>query len=498
MPKNFRILALCFVLACAAIAMADNGTVEVRVYNTQGQLVTNATLTTLSESGGMVKYTPRPDGVFEINAVVGEKVEFTVSTDTLTRNVIRYNEIVPASEQITLINAATDAPSNDLCDDGIPVGVPSLTAGTTVGATTDTEFGTCGTGITSPGVWYVVTGTGKELTATTCPDVFPGAGATYDTKISVYCGDCDDATCVGGNDDVSCSQIFRSAVTWCSQLNATYLVLVHGFGGATGDFDLGVFESGPICDPEVQCLPLGACCSCLDPPFNCTVVDQGTCLAIGGVPRGAGTNCFPELGEPVEYVAFPGLPLSSTLPPAVDTISVAESFTVGDVNVDLGISHTWIGDLDVEVSHGATTLRIWDQRCGSWDDIQATADDAGLESLCSVISAGPIDSVFFSPEVAGLGPLSVFNGMDSAGDWTITVFDRVGGDDGTLDQWSVHIDGVGVPPCELNVTVCHYPNSGDPHTIVVGESSVISHINHGDTVGPCAGDGGSGDGSFGN
>jgi len=495
MPRNFRILALCFVLACAAIVMAEDGTVEVRVYDTQGQLVTNGTLTTLTENG-TIKHVPRPDGVFEINAAVGEKVQFIVGHQTI-RNTIKYSEIVPASEQINLQDAAVDAAANDLCADAITVVPGSLTAGSTLDATFD-DVGTCGTTNSAPGVWYSIAGTGKEMTATTCGDLFPGAGADFDTKISVFCGDCEDNTCVTGNDDVSCSTLFRSAATWCSQVGATYLILVHGFSSATGNFDLGVFESGSTCEPEVNCLPQGACCTCLDEPYNCTVTDQPACLAMGGIPRGAGTNCFPELGEPVVYETYPGLPISAALPPTVDTISVAESFTVGDVNVDLGITHTWIGDLDVEVSHAGVTLRIWDQRCDSTDNIYATADDAGLESLCAAINAGPIDSVFYSPEVAGLGPLSVFNGTDSAGDWTINIVDNVGGDDGTLDQWSVHIDGVGVPPCELNVSVCHYPDNGDPHTIVVGESSVIAHINHGDTVGPCAGDGGSGDGSFGN
>jgi hypothetical protein len=477
------------VLACAAFVMAEDGTVEVRVYDPQGTLVTNATLTALTENG-VTKATPRPDGVFEINAAVGTKVQFVISNDTL-RNTITYNEIVPASEQINLMDAAVDAPANDLCDDAIPVSVDSLTLGTTAGATIDSDFPTCGTAITSPGVWYEVTGNGAELTATTCPDLYPGAFGDYDTKISVYCADCADPLCVGGNDDVSCSQIFRSAVTWCSQMGATYYVLVHGFGGQSGDFGLGVYESASTCDVEVACLPEIACCSCLEPPYNCTVRDQGSCLAIGGIPR-AVDSCFPSLGDPVAYVAYPGLPISVSLPPAVDTIVVPDSFPVGDVNIDLGISHTWIGDLDVEIQHGGALVRVWDQRCSSWDNINATADDEGLESLCSAISLGPIDSVFFSPEVAGLGPLSIFDGMDSAGDWTIYVYDRVGGDDGTLNQWSVHIDGVGSPPCETNVTLCHNGN-----TIVVGETAVPSHLNHGDTLGACAGDGGSGDGGFG-
>lgn len=496
MHKNLRIIALCLVLACAAFVMAEVGTVEVRVYDTQGNLVTNGTLMTRTEAGDVVKYLPRADGVFEINAAVGEKVEFTVGTPTFDRTAIKYNEIIPASGQVNLQDAAVDAPANDACEDAIPVAPGMVVAGTTVGATYDAA-GTCVTSNTAPGVWYEVVGTGNEMSATTCPDYYPGAGATYDTKISVYCKDCAEKTCVTGNDDVSCSQIFRSGVTWCSQYGATYLILVHGYSSGVGDFDLAVWESGGACEPDVQCLPIGACCTCLDPPYNCEVIPQGECLAKGGIPRGGGTSCAPVLGDPIAYVAYPGL--SITGPPVTDTITVAESFPIGDVNVDLGITHTWVGDMQITVSHGGLTQEVWNHQCSSYDNINATADDSGTATLCTVIGGGPIDSVFFAPEVGGMPPLSNYNGMDSAGDWTITIVDTFPfADDGVLNQWSVHIDGVGAPPCELNVTVCHYPDDQPPHTIVVGETSVPAHLNHGDTLGACEGDGGSDGGSFGN
>ncbi len=172
-------------------------------------------------------------------------------------------------------------PDNDLCADAIAVGVPSVTPGSTQGASIDSAFPTCGTSITSPGVWYSVTGTGTTMTASLCNGV-----ATYDTKISVYCPDCDEAICVDGNDDF-CG--LQSEISWCSQLGANYLILVHGYGGATGPFELEVYEDGAPCSADVACLPEGACCL---PTGECVIINEAACIAMGGGYQGDDTNCL--------------------------------------------------------------------------------------------------------------------------------------------------------------------------------------------------------------
>lgn len=495
--KRMRAIVVCTMLAlgCAAWVLASGGTTEIRVYDAQGQLIQNGSLVVVNENGDAIKTLARPDGVFEVNAVVGEKLEIFFAAETIGSTGAKFNQVVPANEQID-VAVGVDAPANDLCEDAIAVAIPSVTAGTTLTATLDgTDAPTCVTTTTAPGVWYTVVGNGSTLRATTCPSLNAGASATYDTKISVYCLDCDTPTCVTGNDDVSCSVTFRSSVTWCSQAGATYRIFVHGFGSATGNFNLAVDDIGPACTATIQCLPTGACCTCLNPPFDCSVTDLNSCLALGGIPRGAGIGCFTLVGDDNAFVANPGtfIPDNSTIS---NNISVPTSFTVGDVNVDLGITHTWISDLDIRLTHGGKTQTIWDNRCGSTDNINATADDEGTATLCAQINAGPINSVFYSPVVAGLGPLSIFDGLDAAGTWTLAISDQAAGDTGTLNQWSLHITE-GNPTCDLNVAVCHFPNSNDPETLIVGESSVTHHLDHGDTIGPCEGDGGGTDGSFG-
>ena len=123
------------------------------------------------------------------------------------------------------------APPNDLCADAIPIDCDSAVGGTNTDATIDDAFPFCGTGITSPGVWYSIMGTGGDITVDTC------TGTSFDTKISVYTDGCDPVatTCVDGNDDF-CG--LQSSVTWTSSPGVEYLVLVHSYGGQTGDFTL--------------------------------------------------------------------------------------------------------------------------------------------------------------------------------------------------------------------------------------------------------------------
>ncbi|RMF00578.1 MAG: hypothetical protein D6772_06190, partial [Bacteroidetes bacterium] len=131
---------------------------------------------------------------------------------------------------------AAAQPANDLCVNAIPIAEVSTTIGTTTGATTtDDPTAFCGTSVTAPGVWYVVTPSADGLmTAETCePSV-----TNYDTKLSVYTGGCGVFNCVTGNDD-NCPG-FRSAVTFDVIAGTDYYIFVHGFGSATGDFQLDV------------------------------------------------------------------------------------------------------------------------------------------------------------------------------------------------------------------------------------------------------------------
>lgn len=81
------------------------------------------------------------------------------------------------------------------------------------------------------------------------------AGTRFDSKITVYRGDCNGVmTCINANDDASgnfgACQVNRQAsrVQWESDDGALYYLLIHGFGSRAGDFQLNVINHRPLND----------------------------------------------------------------------------------------------------------------------------------------------------------------------------------------------------------------------------------------------------------
>jgi Zn-dependent metalloprotease/subtilisin-like proprotein convertase family protein len=138
-----------------------------------------------------------------------------------------------------------------------------------------------------------------------------------------------------------------------------------------------------------------------------------------------------------------------------DSINLSPGIDLDDLNVSLDITHTWLGDLTVTLTHtetGTSVLLI--DRPGapsasiygcSLDDIQAVLDDEGASSAedeCDAAGATAISGVF-SPNEA----LSVFDGENIGGEWTLVVTDSVSSDLGTLNNWCLQATGeIPTPP----------------------------------------------------
>lgn len=138
---------------------------------------------------------------------------------------------------------------------------------------------------------------------------------------------------------------------------------------------------------------------------------------------------------------------------ATGTVVVAANGMLGEFNLDVDITHTYPGDLEVQLSNGSTSVtlatRLGGSSCGV-DNVDVTFDDQ---------AAQPVTCGASPPGISGIrqpaNPLSVFNGTPLAASWSLKVIDRAGQDVGTIDSFClvptllpdmIYVDGFDPPP----------------------------------------------------
>ena len=164
-----------------------------------------------------------------------------------------------------------------------------------------------------------------------------------------------------------------------------------------------------------------------------TNLSGGTGDTTRGVILDVGRFLYPSTDTPQ------GISDNST---TTSTITVPDDYCVGDVDVELDITHTYIGDLRVILTNpSGVSVTLHDRTGGSADDIVATYDDEG---------ATPPD----------LPALSDFDDLPAMGVWTLTVTDNAGGDIGTLNSWTLRI-GAGAATCPDRVEFASFPFDTD-------------------------------------
>jgi extracellular elastinolytic metalloproteinase len=156
------------------------------------------------------------------------------------------------------------------------------------------------------------------------------------------------------------------------------------------------------------------------------------------ITRGGGLITFTD-----SQSSSPSLSIPDNNPTgATTTFTVTNNLVITDLNVDINISHTYVGDITVTIkSPNGTTAVIIDRPgvpastfgCGG-NDVLATFDDEAaipVETQC----AGTV------PTISGLiipqNPLSIFDGENTLGIWELNVFDSAGGDSGTINSWGI-------------------------------------------------------------
>jgi len=118
-----------------------------------------------------------------------------------------------------------------------------------------------------------------------------------------------------------------------------------------------------------------------------------------------------------------------------------------DVDATIDISHTWIGDIDVDIiSPAGTRFRAWNQDCGPTANIKVTFDDEDDEcyNACAAYNIGdtvrPIACLLAQfPGFSDVDFLDVFDGEAAAGNWTVRAQDFFAGDQGTINKVTLSI-----------------------------------------------------------
>jgi subtilisin-like proprotein convertase family protein len=121
--------------------------------------------------------------------------------------------------------------------------------------------------------------------------------------------------------------------------------------------------------------------------------------------------------------------------PLVNSLNFPDSNTIDYISVSVGVDHTWVSDLKIQIQdpNGNTLAKLWDMDCNDQKDLDITFKDGNP----SVVCAEPAELITgnYSPA----SPLSVFSGLNSSGNWNISISDNGIGDTGTLNYWSIEV-----------------------------------------------------------
>ncbi len=149
-----------------------------------------------------------------------------------------------------------------------------------------------------------------------------------------------------------------------------------------------------------------------------------------------------------DYSNAPDSDIADDLPPTVDVISISGvPDLVADLDCTVNITHTFIGDLDVELESPIGILvQLHNEGGLNLNNIRATYDD----------SARPTGRPFGAGDrmqPSGPGEMADFAASDISGDWTLTVTDLAAGDDGVLDDWTLHFTAATLIPNDTGESV---------------------------------------------
>lgn len=160
-------------------------------------------------------------------------------------------------------------------------------------------------------------------------------------------------------------------------------------------------------------------------------------------------------------------------PEVTSTLTIADLGMISSLNVNVDITHSYIGDLVVVLYHPdqSTYAILWGRECEGEDGFDVTFDDEGSAISC----ANPTIGTYVPYEA-----LSVFDGMTTAGDWELVISDGYNGDLGNLNDWSIEFcseTSLSIPDTQISFEeVAIYPNPNNGSFTLKLQSATANDI----------------------
>jgi len=133
----------------------------------------------------------------------------------------------------------------------------------------------------------------------------------------------------------------------------------------------------------------------------------------------------------LELTLEPGTFFDDTTDPYQESITVSGCPEVGAVNVEVDITHSYRGDIVMDLEGPAGGLvTLWNEEGSYFDDIYGEFDaDAGTD-----LSGGGDDDLFTRSGLVD------FEGASGNGEWTLTVADVASISSGTVNSWTLRLE----------------------------------------------------------
>ena len=226
-----------------------------------------------------------------------------------------------------------------------------------------------------------------------------------------YClGDCDDGD----------ANVYPGATEFCGD-------------GIDNDCDGAADNVDADLDGEFAALCGGTDCDDADAAINTSATE--TCNGVDEDCDGLADEQDSDIGSVTSLDEFTDTPATFFDETAsVDATQAISGLSnpILDLNVTVDISHSWTSDVTLTLtSPSGTSVVLTDGAGSSADNFAGTVFDD--EASGSINSGSPPFAGSYQPEEA----LAGFDGEAADGTWTLTMEDCCGGDDGTLNSWTL-------------------------------------------------------------